>query len=98
MSQARQPADGEQAHSAHPGRDVFTLLAGIADLGLDTAETLIGKARGVLSRSDLPEIAADAHHDLKARGDAVLGRITPPPESHMETLARLARPTTPDGA
>jgi hypothetical protein len=70
------------------GRDVITVLAGIADLGLETAESLLGKARGLLGRSDLPDLAVDVHADLKARGDVVLGRFAPPAEAHMETLAR----------
>ena len=72
------------------GRDVFAVLAGIADLGLETAEDLLGRARGLLGRSDLPDLAADAHADLRARGEVVLGRFGPPAEAHMEVLARRA--------
>ena len=65
-------------------------LVGIADLGLETAEGLLGKARGLLGRSDLPDLAADAHADLRARGEIVLSRFTPEAEAHMEVLARRA--------
>lgn len=99
---------GDHTRGPQRGRDLLALLAGAADLGLETAEGLIGKARGLLGRSDLGELAADAHGDLKARGDVLLGRLAPPPEAHMETLARrakaagsahaAARTTTPDSS
>lgn len=81
---------GGRSSAGQVGRDVFAVLAGIADLGLETAEGLLGRARGLLGRSDLPDLAADAHADLKARGEVVLGRFGPPAEAHMETLARRA--------
>lgn len=48
-------------------------------------------ARGLLGRSDLGELASDVRTDLGARGDAMLGRVSPSAESHMETLARRSQ-------
>lgn len=67
------------------------LLAGLADFGLEQAEGLLRRARGALSRADYPDLAADAHRDLIARGDVVLARIAPAREAHMEALARIAK-------
>ena len=77
--------------SAGGGRDVLRLLLGLVDAGLEQAEHAVHAARGLLGRSDLGELASDIRSDLNARGDAVLGKVAPPAESHMETLARRAR-------
>lgn len=72
------------------GKDVVRLAAGLADVGLEQAEGLLRRVRGVLSRRDHADLAADAHADLLARGDVVLGRLGSGSEAHMETLARIA--------
>ncbi|MFL6113567.1 MAG: polyprenyl synthetase [Catenulispora sp.] len=92
---------GGRTGAGRVGRDVITVLAGIADLGLETAESLLGRARGLLGRSDLPDLAVDVRDDLRARGDVVLGRFTPAAEPHLEALARranAARATAGDAA
>lgn len=67
------------------------MLAGLADFGLEQAEELVHRARGVLNRNDYTDLASDAHADLVARGEVVLGRLAPSAEPHMETLARIAK-------
>ncbi len=84
--------------AASSGREGLRLLLGMVDLGLEQAEHAVHAARDLLGRSDLGELAAEVRADLGARGDAVLGRIEPQAESHMETLARQARAARPDGA
>ena len=69
------------------------LVAGLADFGLEQAEGLLHRARGALGRNDYADLAADAHADLVARGDVVLGRLAPSAEPHMEALARIAKQT-----
>jgi hypothetical protein len=69
-------------------RDAVRLVAGLADLGLEAAEGALRRARSVLERSDLPEMASDLHREVKAHGDVVLDRVAPPAEAHMEALAR----------
>ncbi|MBS2537605.1 hypothetical protein KGQ20_33125 [Catenulispora sp. NF23] len=81
---------GEQDRAGSVARDAVRLLAGIADLGLEAAEEAVRRARGVLGRSDLPEMAGDLHREVKAHGDVVLDRVAPPARAHMEALARRA--------
>jgi hypothetical protein len=73
------------------GREALRLLLGVVDAGLEQAEHAVRAARGLFGRSDLSELAAAVRADLGARGEVVLGRVAPPAESHMETLARRAR-------
>ena len=82
--------NGGLRSAAGAGREALRLLLGVADVSLEQAERAIHVARGLLGRSDLGEIAAEVRGDLAARGDALLGRVAPPSEAHMETLARLA--------
>jgi hypothetical protein len=86
---AEQSGGGRTAAGA--GREALRLLLGVADVGLEQAERAIHVARGLLGRSDLGELASDVRGDLAARGDALLGRVAPPAEAHMETLARVAQ-------
>lgn len=74
------------------------LAAGLADLAVSTAGTALGTLRGLLRRSDTAELAADAEHDLTARGRLVLDRYAAPPPAHLEILARhvLARQAADD--
>ncbi|MEZ0116011.1 hypothetical protein ABH920_010053 [Catenulispora sp. EB89] len=80
----------EQDQAGSVARDAMRLLAGLADLGLEAAEGAVRRARGVLARSDLPEMASDLHREVKAHGDVVLDRVAPPAQAHMEALARRA--------
>ena len=88
MSEQDRAAERDRAGAV--ARDAVRLLAGLADLGLEAAETAVRRARGVLGRSDLPEMASDLHREVKAHGDVVLDRVAPPAEAHMEALARRA--------
>ncbi|MFJ3704329.1 MULTISPECIES: polyprenyl synthetase [Streptomyces] len=71
------------------GRAVL-LVAGLADLAVTTAGSVLGTVRGLLRRSDTAELAAEAEHDLIARGRLVLGRWSTAPPAHLEVLAREA--------
>lgn len=80
----------EQDRAGSVARDAVRLVAGLADLGLEAAEAAVRRARGVLGRSDLPEMASDLHREVKAHGEVVLDRVAPPAEAHMEAVARRA--------
>ncbi|WP_327369119.1 polyprenyl synthetase [Streptomyces sp. NBC_01217] len=69
------------------------VVAGLADLAVSTVGSALGAVRGLLRRSDAAELAAEAEHDLMARGRLVLDRYAAVPPAHLETLARhtLAR-------
>ncbi|UZI33367.1 polyprenyl synthetase [Streptomyces sp. CA-278952] len=69
---------------------VVLLVAGAADLAVSTVGSALGAVRGLLHRSDAAELAADAEHELIARGRLVLGRYAAPPPAHLELLARHA--------
>ncbi|MEV6551157.1 polyprenyl synthetase [Streptomyces sp. NPDC051597] len=64
------------------------LAAGLADLAVSTLGTAVGTVRGLLRRSDAAEVAAEAEHDLVARGRLVLDRYASVPPAHLEILAR----------
>ncbi|MEU1074758.1 MULTISPECIES: polyprenyl synthetase [unclassified Streptomyces] len=64
------------------------LAAGLADLAVSTLGTALGTVRGLLRRSDAAEVAAEAEHDLVARGRLVLDRYASVPPAHLEILAR----------
>ena len=83
--------DSAGSRSASGGREALRLLLGLVDVGLEQAEHAVHAARGLLGRSDLGELASDVRTDLGARGDAMLGRVAPSAESHMETLARRSQ-------
>jgi hypothetical protein len=83
--------DSAGSRTASGGREALRLLLGLVDVGLEQAEHAAHVARGLLGRSDLGELASDVRTDLGARGDAVIGRVAPSAESHMETLARRAQ-------
>ncbi|MFF4361244.1 polyprenyl synthetase [Streptomyces sp. NPDC001604] len=74
------------------------LVAGLADLAVSTLGSAMGTVRGLLRRSDAAELAAQAEHDLAARGRLVLDRYAAVPPTHLEVLARhaLARKTAAD--
>ncbi|MEU0132927.1 polyprenyl synthetase [Streptomyces sp. NPDC006296] len=80
------------------GRAVL-LVAGLADLAVTTAGSVLGEVRGLLRRSDAAELAAEAEHDLAARGRLALDRWATAPPAHLEVLARevLARQATDGG-
>ncbi|MCX5384352.1 polyprenyl synthetase [Streptomyces sp. NBC_00083] len=79
-----------QEPGRHAGMDrrAVLLAAGLADLAVSTAATALGTVRGLLRRSDAAELAAEAEHDLMARGRLVLGRYGDVPPAHLEILAR----------
>jgi hypothetical protein len=66
------------------------LAAGLADLAVSTLGSALGTVRGLLRRSDAAELAAEAEHDLMARGRLVLDRYEAVPPAHLEILARHA--------
>ncbi|MGW2648709.1 polyprenyl synthetase [Streptomyces sp. NPDC001393] len=66
------------------------LVAGLADLAVSTLGSAVGAVRGLLRRSDAAELAAQAEHDLAARGRLVLDRYAAVPPAHLEVLARHA--------
>ncbi|HEX4787249.1 MAG TPA: hypothetical protein VH372_02220 [Actinospica sp.] len=84
--------------AAGGGREVVRLLLGLVDVGLEQAEYAAHAARGLLGRSDLAEMAAEVRAELGTRGDALLGRVAPSAESHMEALARIAQAGRRQGA
>ncbi|WP_329251240.1 polyprenyl synthetase [Streptomyces sp. NBC_01478] len=94
-----------ERHEGHEGLDerALLLVAGLAELAVSTAGSVVGSAlgvaRGLLRRSDAAELAADAERGLAARGRLVLDRYTAVPPAHLETLARhaLARQAAADG-
>lgn len=79
---------GERPVGGGPAYDAVQLLAGAVDVGLEQAEGLLRRLRGLLGRSDLLDLVADGHEDLRARGEIALQRIAPTSESHLEALAR----------
>ncbi|BFV58651.1 hypothetical protein KCMC57_up37550 [Kitasatospora sp. CMC57] len=84
---------------ADRGAEAVQLLAGMVDFGLEQAEGLLRRARGVLGRSDLHEMVADGHEELRVRGELLLGRLAPASESHLEAVVRRAaasRQSSPD--
>lgn len=66
------------------------LAAGLADLAVSTLGSALGAVRGLLRRSDAAELAAQAEHDLMARGRLVVDRYAAVPPAHLEILARHA--------
>ncbi|MGC3002420.1 polyprenyl synthetase [Streptomyces sp. G35A] len=89
-------------HTPHSGRGLdeqaVLLVAGLADLAVTTIGSALGTLQGLLRRSDGPELARDAQHDLMARGRIALDRYAAPP-AHLEVLAQhtLARRTASRG-
>lgn len=94
-----------RAPERHEGLDerALLLVAGLAGLTASAVGSVVGSTlgavRGLLRRSDAAELAADAEHELAARGRLVLDRYTAVPPAHLETLARhaLARQAAADG-
>ncbi|ANS70483.1 hypothetical protein SLINC_8259 [Streptomyces lincolnensis] len=66
------------------------LVAGLADVAMTTLGSALGTVRGLLRRSDVTELAAEAEQDLVARGRLVLDRYGAVPPAHLEVLARHA--------
>lgn len=79
-----------QRSNQHGSRreDVVLLAAGLADLVLSRVSPVVGRARGLLRRSDLLGLAGEAESDLKARGRLALDRSNPVPPAYLEILAR----------
>ncbi|MFJ1801412.1 polyprenyl synthetase [Streptomyces sp. NPDC088180] len=80
----------EAGRDGGPDERVVLLVAGAADLAVSAVGSALGAVRGLLRRSDAAELAAQAEHELTARGRLVLDRYAGPPPAHLELLARLA--------
>ncbi|MBD0741495.1 polyprenyl synthetase [Streptomyces sp. CBMA152] len=74
------------------GLDETTVLlaAGLADLAVSTLASALRTVSAALHRSDAAELAADAEHDLLARGRLVMDRYAAAPPAHLEILAQHA--------
>lgn len=89
-------------HTPHSSRGLderaVLLVAGLADLAVTTIGSAVGTLQGLLRRSDGPDLARDAQHDLMARGRVALDRRAAPP-AHLEVLAQhvLTRRTASGG-
>ncbi|MBB5102634.1 polyprenyl synthetase [Streptomyces spectabilis] len=88
--------------AGRPGRldeQAVLLVAGLADLAVSTVGSALGTVRGLLRRSDAADLAAQAEHDLVARGRLVLDRYAVVPPAHLEVLAQhaLARRAADEG-
>ncbi|PKV82838.1 polyprenyl synthetase [Streptomyces sp. TLI_146] len=85
----------------HRGFDETTVLlaVGLADLAVSTVGSALGTVWSALHRSDAAELAADAEHELLARGRLVMDRYAAAPPAHLEVLAQraLARRAGNDG-
>ncbi|WP_129840553.1 polyprenyl synthetase [Streptomyces sp. RFCAC02] len=73
-----------------PAEQAVLLLAGMADLAVGAVTSAVGTLRGFLGRADTAGLAADARHDLTARGRLALDRWATVPPAHLEILARRA--------
>ncbi|MFJ4686686.1 polyprenyl synthetase [Streptomyces sp. NPDC088789] len=80
----------EEARRGGPEEQAVLLVAGLADLAVSTVFSAVGTVRGLLGRSDTAELAAQAEHDLLARGRLTLDRYTATPPAYLEQLARVA--------
>ncbi|NSC20033.1 polyprenyl synthetase [Streptomyces albus subsp. chlorinus] len=81
----------QRAHTGGPSQvsDALLLAVGAAELAVSGLATALGRVRELLSRADVPELAADGGEELKARGRLVLDRLATGP-AHLEVLARQA--------
>ncbi|MFF6788026.1 hypothetical protein ACFY9C_03020 [Streptomyces filamentosus] len=78
-----------------PEERALLLVAGLADLVVDSIGTAAGSLRSLLGRADSADLAQEAAADLRARGRLALDRLAPGQEGpggppHMEALARAA--------
>ncbi|MGW2615127.1 polyprenyl synthetase [Streptomyces sp. NPDC001500] len=81
----------ETGRNGRPAEQAVLLAAGLTDLAVSTLGSALGAVRGLLRRSDAAELAAQAEHDLAARGRLALDRYAAVPPAHLEILARRAR-------
>ncbi|MDX3850761.1 polyprenyl synthetase [Streptomyces sp. AK02-01A] len=79
---------GDSGSGSDRRTEAAYLAAGLADLAVSGAVSVLRGLRGVLGRSDLTELTQDGGEDLKARGRLALQRYTSLPEAHLELLAR----------
>ena len=68
---------------------LFTVV-GATDMAVRTTARALTQAQGLVGRSPLSGVARAAQHELAARGSALVGRWTVPPDHHLEALARQA--------
>ncbi|MFF5769307.1 polyprenyl synthetase [Streptomyces californicus] len=80
----------EAVNGGTPEERAVLLVAGAADLAVSAIGSVLGAVRGLLRRSDAAGLAAEAEHELTARGRLVLDRYAAPPPAHLELLARHA--------
>lgn len=80
----------EAGRRGGPEEWAVLLVAGLADLTVSTMGSAMGAMRGLLRRADAAELAAEAEHDLMARGRLALDRYAAVPPAHLEILARHA--------
>lgn len=73
------------------------LVAGLADLAVNTLGSALGVVSGLLRRSDAAELASEAEQDLMARGRLALDRYAAVPPAHLELLARHVTARETDG-
>jgi len=67
---------------------VLYTVAGVTDLMLSHAHQVLTGVQCAVRRSDLCDVARDAHDDVMARGSLLVKRWTVPPDQHLEALAR----------
>ncbi|WP_030940739.1 hypothetical protein [Streptomyces sp. NRRL S-646] len=80
----------EAGRSGDAAEQAVLWVAGLADLAVCALGSATGTVRGLLRRSDVAELAADAERDVKARGRLALDRYAVVPPAHLEVLARKA--------
>ncbi|MFJ3641113.1 polyprenyl synthetase [Streptomyces sp. NPDC090108] len=80
----------EAGHRGGLDEQAVLLVAGVADLAVSTLGSALTAVRGLLRRSDTAELAAQAEHELLARGRLALDRYAAVPPAHLEVLARHA--------
>jgi hypothetical protein len=68
--------------------DAVLLAAGVADLAVSGAKSVLDRARGFLARADKVDLAEDGRDELKARGRLALDRLSVASPAYLEVLAR----------
>ncbi|MEC4019428.1 polyprenyl synthetase [Streptomyces sp. H27-D2] len=90
MSVGKSGSGSDRRSGSDLGTEAVYLAAGLADLALSGAGSVLRGLRGALGRSDLAELAQDGEDDLKVRGRLAVERYASVPEPHLELLAQRA--------